>query len=262
MSQDATALAENWRTSNREHLKALKTDKEFKAGIIRRLDTDRQAVKTAGEKVAKRPNFGLLEKSEQQRQKTEAILLCVEQRIQAGRYVSCEYPEFEGFVPHLAYGKGGMNPIKAGLMARQLASLRKEQTGGHLDSDDEDEIEIKQEKSEHLPYVEARKSGPPETYKDKKSSKHGDKTTTTNQKSHHKHVATPSLRRKRATNSKGYYSDDEDKVIKWRAVSRGQPLPPGAPAANFEQRKPKTNPWLGRVVFRGQVMVEDSKDEN
>ncbi|KAM0692887.1 hypothetical protein Q7P36_007444 [Cladosporium allicinum] len=297
ISQDATAAAENWRANNREQLKALKTDKQIKDDINRALTADRQAILTVRANVTKRHDFALLDKSEQGRQMTEAVLLGIQKRIDQQRYASCKYSAFANFIPQIAFGiKTGTDNMRKECMARQLAAFRKESAGGYMyaSNDDEDEIMppthggIKQEKSEPSPYHERRHPGPSETYRDKKPSKHGDKTTTTDQTSYHKHAATPSLKRNRVDKSNGNkkevitwravsrgqplppgtpaadYEQRKPKVNKWqgRAVFRGQPLPPGVPAANFQQRKPKVNRWSGRVVFRGQVMAEDDKDED
>jgi hypothetical protein len=203
MSQDATAVAETWRAGHRRHLNALKTDKQFRDDINKVLAADRQGITAARASLAKIDNFDQQDKSEQERQMTEAVLLCVQKRIDTQRYVSCRYPAFKNFIPQLAFGiKGGTDQMRKDCMTRQLAALRNESGRGYASSDDEDEPpkhgDIKEETSGTPPYV-----GPPRNHKDEKPSKGDDKAATKNQQSHHKRTAAISLKRKRANNNKG-----------------------------------------------------------
>jgi hypothetical protein len=277
-SQDATTLTENWRTSNREQLKSLEKDKAIKNDILKLLSADRTSIVAAKKRTAKRHDFHLLDESEQERQTREAVLLCVKQRIDDGRCVSCTYPEFAGFIPHMAFGvKRAVDPLKAEFMTRPLAALRKEREDSGVgyassnDDDDEDPLPCKIEEptkkqkkmSDFLPFAENHEphlskdsSGPGHEDGDDKDK--SDRTTSTGRRSQGRKSAPHTLKRKRVDRSNG----KKKKVTTWRAVSRGEPLPPGSPVVNFEQRKPKINPWLGRFVFRGQIMTEDGKDED
>lgn len=270
-SQNPTTITENWRTNNREHLKTVELDKKFKGDIVKVLGNDSHAVKSAQANVAKRRNFDVLEKPEQERQKREAALRCVEQRIDEGRYVSCKYPEFTGFVPQAAFGFKGIDHAKAEFMSRQLAALRKESAGRQQYSDDEDDEEdvprckneksgIKHKLSDIPTYVkrnESMSSGQSRDRGDEEDgSRCGDTTTTQDRL-----AAFHSLKLKRADERDGE-DGNKRKKITWRAVSRGQPLLASSPAPNLKQPGPARNPWLGRVVSRGQVATGGVKDED
>jgi hypothetical protein len=235
------------------------------------LSSDREAIRHARAYAATRDGFGLLDESEQERRLTEAVENRIQRRIDGGLYVSCTYPEFVGYLPPSFYGQTGhlKDPEKDKRLDRQLEALRREPA----DDDDDDEEDLppfkteentkKQRKmSDFLPSAENHGS---RSSKDNTEPGHEDgddkdkngKTATADRRSQGRNPTPHTLKRKRVDTN----SDNKKEAITWRVVSRGEPLPPGSPVANFEQRKPKINPWLGRVVFRGQVLAEDSKDE-
>ena len=287
MSQDATAIAKDWLSNNREQLEALKSDKQIKDEISKALANDRSSISAVRTNVAKRHNFSLLDTAEQERQMTEAVMLCIGRRIASGRYASCTYPEFEGFIPQLAFGvKARTDPMSKKCMDLQLAALRKASAaGGYASSDDDDDdddeevdpLPIKTEEnttkrkmSDFFPVTEkneirlskdatnpGRKDSANEEYNN------GNKTATANRRSRGHNTAAPTPNGSRV--DKSYYNNkniNKKEAITWRAVSRGEPLPSGSPAPKCDHWKPKSNPWLGRVVFRGQIMTEDGKDDD
>jgi len=273
-SQTPTATTSNWRTNKHTRLKALEIQ-GVKSDILKVLSNDRQAIKTAQANVAKQHNFGLLEKSGQERRMKEASLRCVEQRIDNGRYVSCRYPEFAGFVPQAASGIiGSIDSLKADYMARQLAALQKGCSAGQLYSDDDDDDD-----DEEIPHCKNEKRGNMQKMSDipayakrnapmplgpscdlgaKENSSSQRKTTTANRRTQDGLAAFHGLKRKRA-DEKNDEDGNKRKMITWRAVSRGQCLLASSPASNSKQPSLKGNPWFGRVVFRGQVTTEDVK---
>lgn len=236
------------------------------------LSSDREAIRHARAYVATRDGFGLLEKSEQERRLTEAAEARIQRRIDGGLHVSCNYPEFVGYLPPSFYGQTGhvKDPEKDKRLDRQLEALRRDSASDD-DDDEEDpppfnteENTKKQKKmSEFLQFGEDS-----ETRLSKDTSKPGhedggdkDKPDTTAIAGRRSQGRNPSLhtsKRDRVNKS----NDNKKEVITWRAVSRGEPLPSDAPEAGFEQKKPKINPWLGRAVFRGQIMAENDKDED
>jgi hypothetical protein len=271
--------------------------------IQKMLSSDREAIRHSRAYTATRDGFGLLDKSEQERRMNEAMKTRIQGRIDAGLYVSCNYSEFIGYLPPSYYGQFGhvKDPEKDKRLDRQLEALRREHAG---DDDDEEPVPCKTEEptkkrkmSEFLDFVDSH-----ETHLSKDSNKprhqdetHNDKNhkaANTGRRSQGSNSTPHTLRRQRVDKShqnndknkketttwravsRGQplppgtpaadYEQRKPKVNKWqgRAVFRGQPLPPGVPAANFQQMKPKVNRWSGRVVFRGQVMAEDDKDED
>jgi hypothetical protein len=289
-SQDATAIAKDWQASNREQLKASKTDKQIQDELAKVLANDRQAISAVRTKVAKGHNFSLLHTAEQERQMTEAAMLCISKRIASGRYASCTYPEFEGFIPQLAFGvKGRTDPVSKKCINLQLVALRKASAAGeYASSDDDDDDDDDDDEEDPLPVkteenTTKRKmsdffpvTGKNETRLSKDSTNPGrqdsaneqdknDKTTAANRRSQGRNTTAHTPKQNRV--DKSHYSSNSHKnhkkeLITWRAVSRGQPMLPGSPPANFMHWKPKSNPWFGRVVFRGQITAEDGKDED
>jgi hypothetical protein len=240
--------------------------------IQKMLSSDREAIRHARAYVATRDGFSLLEESEQERRLTEAVENRIQRRIDGGLYVSCNYSEFVGYLPPSFYGQTGhvKDPEKEKRLDRQLEALRQEPSSD--DDDDEEDVPPfkteentkKQKKmSEFLQFVGDHETRLP---KDDSEPRHengddedkNDKTTTAGRRSQSRNPAPHTLKRNRVNKS----NDNKKEVITWRAIRRGQPLPSGTPAANFQQWKPKINPWLGRAVFRGQIMAEDSRDED
>jgi hypothetical protein len=267
-----------WRTSHpnaadRAHIESAQTDNENRKAIQKSLNADRETIRSTRRAVSEKLGFDLLDTSEQERQLEEVALTKVQRRIDEGLYVSCKYPEFAGYIPPIAYGKTGQtkDPVRHACFSRQLEALRREPASDDDDDDEEDvppfkteENNTKQKKmSEFLQFVgdhETRLSkdnGEPE-HEDGGDKDKVDKTATAGRRSQGRKSAPHTLKRKRVDESNG----NKKEVITWRVVSRGEPLPPGSPAVNFEPRKPKINPWLGRVVFRGQIMAENGKDED
>lgn len=273
MSQTNTqtsASVINWQSGKcGKYSSTRETEIHIKKAIARALNNDRMAVMLARQSVAKHPNFDLLEKSEQDRQLTEVSLHRIQQRITKGVYVSCKYPEYEGYVPQLAYGMHGhvLDDIRKRCWTRQLAALRQEYAEAQPSSDDEDEIppwqgDIKQETNSVSHTVEPHKEGQVRKPDDKERRNGGDMTTTKKQEVHHKDTSAAKLKRKRSETSKGDGNDHNVHAITWRVVSRGFHLLPGSPAPEFKQSNSKSNPWFGRVVFRGQAMADHIKNED
>ena len=258
------------------------TDIKIRKEIARLLSNDRSVIKNARQIVAKQHGFDQLDKQEQERRMEEAALKRVQTRIDNGQYTSCTYPMFAGFIPKLVFGSvdGLKDPDKEARMVRQLAALREKYTGRQLDSDDDDEEDLPPVKTEDNAkqrkmgeFLQSVETQEPRLAKDNTDPVHedsdndqdiGNKTTTANPRSKGRKTADHVSKRNRV--EKSHYNSNKSKnknkeTITWRAVSRGQPLSPGSPAANFEHWKPKSNPWLGRVVFRGQIMAEDGKDD-
>jgi hypothetical protein len=242
--------------------------------IQKMLSSDREAIRHARAYAATRDGFGLLDESEQERRLTEAVENRIQRRIDGGLYVSCTYPEFVGYLPPSFYGQTGhlKDPEKEKRLNRQLEALRRESAGDD-DDDDDDEEDLPPSKteentkkqmkiSEFLPFAENHgtrlsKDNSAPGHEDSADKDKSDKAATAGRRSQGRNPTPHTLKRKRVDTS----NDNKKEAITWRVVSRGEPLPPGSPVANLEQRKPKINPWLGRVVFRGQVLTEDSKDE-
>lgn len=285
MSQDATAIAKDWLANNREQLEALKSDKQIKDEISKALANDRSSISAVRTNVAKRHNFSLLDTAEQERQMTEAVMLCIGKRIASGRYASCTYPEFEGFIPQLAFGvKARTDPMSKKCMDLQLAALRKASAAaGYASSDDDDDDDdeedprpikteentTKRKMSDFFPVTEknetrlSKNATNPGRQDNANEQDNNYKTATVNRRSQGRNTTAQISKRTRV--DKSHYSNKDinnKEAITWRAVSRGQPLIPGSPSANFEHWKPKSNPWFGRVVFRGQITAEDGKDED
>jgi hypothetical protein len=279
-STPTTASTINWQSDSYPRVK--ETDIKNRKEIARLLSNDRGVIENARRIVAKQHGFDQLDKQEQERRMEEAALKRVQTRIYDGQYTSCTYPMFAGFIPKLVFGSvnGLKDPDKEARMVRQLAALREKYTGRQLDSDDDDEEDLppvktedntKQRKmGEFLQLVETQE---PRLAEDNTDPVHedsdndqdiGNKTTTANPRPKGRNTADHGSKRNRV--EKSHYNSNKAKTkkkesITWRAVSRGQPLSPGSPAANFEHWKPKSNPWLRRVVFRGQIMAEDGKDD-
>lgn len=286
MSQTSTQTSTstiNWQPGESDSYSMMKDmESRNKKDISRSLANDRSVIKTARDAVAKQHGFHQLDEQEQERRMKEAALNRVRMRINNGQYTSCTYPIFAGFIPKIVFGStdGSKDPDKEDRMVRQLADLRKKFARGQQDSDDdydEDEDEIvppsknekggiKQEMSDVPPYAERNESKPSKhssCCRGKANCNSNEKGTTASQQAQESHTAPHSSKRKRSDDSDGDGGGGGKKrMITWRAVSRGQPLPEGAPAPEFEQWKPKVNPWLGRVVFQGQVLDEDAGDED
>ena len=266
--------------------------------IQKMLSADREAIRHSRAYTATRDGFGLLDKSEQERRMNEAMKTRIQGRIDAGLYVSCNYSEFIGYLPPSYYGQIGhvKDPEKDKRLDRQLEALRRE----HAGDDDEDPVPCKTEEptkkrkmSEFLDFVDGHETHLSEDsnkprHQDENHNDKNHKATMASQRTQNRSAPPHTLKRNRIDKSNGNkkevvtwravsrgqplppgtpapdYEQRKPKVNKWqgRAVFRGQPLPPGTPAADYEQRKPKVNRWSGRVVFRGQVMAEDDKDED
>jgi hypothetical protein len=242
-----------------------------KKKIAKNLSQDRESIRSARSIAAKKPGFDRLDPSEQERQLEQAAMSKIQRRIDEGMYVSCNYPEFEGYIPPITYGKTGhtKDPVRETCYSRQLEALRR---GPDSDDDDDEnplpiktEDDIKQRKmSEFLQFV-----GTQEARLSKDSSEHGhedsgNKNPTANPRSKGRSTTVHTLKRTTKVDKSHYKNNNNNKkeAITWRAVSRGQPLLPGSPAPSFKHWKPNHNPWLGRVVFRGQIMAEDGKGED
>ena len=200
-------------------------------------------------------------------------MLKVQHRIGEGLYVSCKYPEFEGYVSPFAYGETGhiKDPVRNECLSRQLEVLRAENVGEHLTSDDGDVPRFKAEEnvskqkkvSDFLQFVnkdEARLS--------KDRIEHGrttgagegnsDKTTSGSRRYQGWHKVAHASKHKRVEKD----NKSKKEVITWRAVSRGMPRLPNSPVPKLKQPGLTRNPWYGRVVSRGQVLVKSGGNDD
>jgi hypothetical protein len=137
---------------------------QHKRRIQHILSQDRTAIRRARDVVVKRAGFDLLDESEQKRRLAESAKTRIQTRIDAGLHVSCNYPEFTGYLPPSFYGHAGQvkDPEKDERLKRQLKNLPCELAGeDDDDDDDEDPLPIKaegntkqQKMSEFLQFVE------------------------------------------------------------------------------------------------------------
>jgi hypothetical protein len=255
-------------------------DAQNKKRILKMLTSDRDGIRHARTYAAEKAGFGLLDKSEQERRMTEAARLRVDKRIDGGHHVSCIYPEFLGYLPPSFYGQTGRvdDPDKYERLRRQIQALHREPASDDDDDDDyeEDSLPIKTEEnttkrkmSDFFPVTEknetrlSKSATNPGRQDSANEQDNNDKTATAKRRSQGRNTTAQTSKRTRVDKSHYNNKDINNKeAITWRAVSRGQPLLPGSLSANFEHWKPKSNPWFGRVVFRGQITAEDGKDED
>jgi hypothetical protein len=251
---------------------------QHKRRIQHILSQDRTAIRRARDVVVKRAGFDLLDESEQKRRLAESAKTRIQTRIDAGLHVSCNYPEFTGYLPPSFYGHAGQvkDPEKDERLKRQLKNLPCELVGDDDDDDDdEDPLPIKaegntkqQKMSEFLQFVETQEArlSKDTTNPGHKESNNGadknDKTATAGRRSKGRNTKPTKVDKSHYNSKNNSKVNNKKETITWRAVSRGQPLLAGSPAPNVKQWEPKSNPWLGRVVFRGQSMAEDSKNDD
>lgn len=260
-----------------------------RAGIKKRLENDKQAIKVARKAPTSDPNWKKMDTKRQEKVQEKAALAKIQQRKDAGIHVSNYYPIFKDYVPHCAYGSNKRGDIERDtLIVRHLDSL--EDASGRMQSEEGDDEEedvkdpsIKKQENDDVhelkdcaPYTKGKKAAPTKRGKvgkagvrDDDDSDTGDSSTAdSDDEDQDISEAESEISELESEEGEGENDDEEeeDDRVRFVAVSRGRPLPSDLPLpakayVNRKQHFATGIKCIEQAVVRGQVPRDDGKGQ-
>jgi heat shock protein HspQ len=112
--------------------------RELRKHLQQALANDKAVLTAAANKVRNPPKWDIWLPEQRTEETTKAVQAKIQSRVDGGQYVSCKYPEFEGFVPSLEPGVGH-DPKKSALMAAHMKAMKYKPVDEVAEEEDDEE---------------------------------------------------------------------------------------------------------------------------